>query len=357
MDIKHKIFNIIKSNLGLFLFSLFFIILYREFLHSYKIQLEQTIPYFLYQPQIEFYLTGDEKFNIGAPASTRFVGLWIQYVIYNFFPCIELSREINFTIPYENYVCSTFANAFMNYLCLCGFLTLSFMFSYNKLNLDLASSFLTVILSFIFLKYVESFTLDRLAVLYYLLVLYFLDNKKIAIFLILFGCLVNEKIVYILAVLFFIRYFINRDKSFLQYLIVTIISSVFVISIFLFYAFILGKGYIESDLGSDGIYHKILTEGFSRIYAMFFYKQGYSNSVLPLLFTLLPYFLSIFIKINTSKIYFSKYDFLIPISLLLFTAGGAMESTGRYTMHSMPLWLPILSQQVIFFFKKLAKKN
>ena len=261
MDIKYKIFKIIKSNLGLFLFSLFFIILYREFLHSYKIQLEQTIPYFLYQPQIEYYLTGDEKFNIGAPASTRFVGLWIQYVIYNIFPCIELSREINFTIPYDNYVCSTFANAFMNYLCLCGFLTLSFMFSYNKLNLDLASSFLTVILSFIFLKYVESFTLDRLAVLYYLFVLYFLDNKKITIILILFGSIVNEKIIYILAVLFFIRLFINNKKTYLTYFVTVIISSIFVVLIFVFYAFILEKGFIESDLGSSGIYQKFFQKG------------------------------------------------------------------------------------------------
>ena len=49
---------------------------------------------------------------------------------------------------------------------------------YKKLNFDLGTSFLNVILSYIFIKYVESFTLDRLIVLYYLLVLYFLDNKK-----------------------------------------------------------------------------------------------------------------------------------------------------------------------------------
>lgn len=36
MNTKNKIFNIIKSNLGLFLFSLFFVILYREFLHTYN---------------------------------------------------------------------------------------------------------------------------------------------------------------------------------------------------------------------------------------------------------------------------------------------------------------------------------
>ena len=53
-----------------------------------------------------------------------------------------------------------------------------FSFTYKKLNFDLGTSFLNVILSYIFIKYVESFTLDRLIVLYYLLVLYFLDNKN-----------------------------------------------------------------------------------------------------------------------------------------------------------------------------------
>ena len=42
---------------------------------------------------------------------------------------------------------------------------------------------------------------------------------------------------------------------------------------------------------------------------------------------------------------------MIPISLLVFTAGGGMEQTGRYVMYSMPLWLPIFSQQILYFVK------
>ena len=352
MNSKDNLIKLIKNNFGIFLFLIFFVILYREFLHTYKIQLEQTIPYFLYQPQIEYYLTGNDKFNIGAPASTRFAGLWLQYLIYNIFPCIELSREIILDVPYENYVCTTFANALLNYLCLCGFLTLSFLFTYKKLNFDLGTSFLNVILSYIFIKYVESFTLDRLIVLYYLLVLYFLDNKKISIILILLGALVNEKVIYILGVLFFIRLFVNKDKTFLPYFITVFISSILVITIFLFYAFVLQKGFIQSDMGSEGVYQRMMVEGFSRIYEMFFYKQGYSSAVLPLFFTIFPYLLTILINVKIKRIFYSKYDVLIPLSLLFFTAGAGMEQTGRYVMLSMPLWLPILSQQVIFFIKR-----
>jgi len=133
--------------------------------------------------------------------------------------------------------------------------------------------------------------------LYYLFVLYFLDNKKITIILILFGSIVNEKIIYILAVLFFIRLFINNKKTYLTYFVTVIISSIFVVLIFVFYAFILEKGFIESDLGSSGIYQKFFSEGLQRIYVMFLFKQGFSNAVLPLFFSVLPYRLSLFFNV------------------------------------------------------------
>ena len=41
MTLNKKILNIIKSNIGWFLFGIFFIILFRDFLYTYKIQLEK----------------------------------------------------------------------------------------------------------------------------------------------------------------------------------------------------------------------------------------------------------------------------------------------------------------------------
>tara|TARA_Y100001970_G_C14206215_1_gene844158 strand:- start:1122 stop:2180 length:1059 start_codon:yes stop_codon:yes gene_type:complete len=352
MKLNPKLVNIIKSNIGIFLFITLFIILYRDFLYTYKIQLEQSIPYYLYQNHIEYYLTGDKQYDVEAPANLRFLGLWLQFAIYKIFPCIELSREINFPVPYDNYICTTFSSALMNYFCLCSFLSLSFLYSYKKLRLDLPTSILTSMLSYIFISYVEAFTLDRLAVLYFLIVLYFLDNFKLGLILIVLAAFVNEKVVYMLSVLFFIRLFLNKKKEYLPFFISSVVSSVLVIMTFVFYAFVLNHGYHESDLGSEGIYNKFFTHGFARIYSMFMFRQGYSNSVIPLAFTLLPYLLSFFIKLKKSKYFFSKLDILIPISLLLFTAGASMEQTGRYVMLSMPLWLPILSQQVIFFLRR-----
>ena len=344
---KNKIINFIKSNFSFFLFGILFIILFRDFLYTYKIQLEKFLPFYAYQDQIVYYITGDKSFDIQSPMNLRFLGLWIQFIIYKIIPCLELTK-INIEIPYENYTCVTFSSALMNYLCLCGILSVTFSYCYKKLKLDISESIFTVLLTYIFIDHVEAFTLDRISILYLIITLFYLDNKKIAIILILASSVVNEKIIFILGGLFFIRLFLNQKKEFALFFIITLVSALTAITIFVIYSLVFDNGYFQSNQ-SNGLYNTFFTHGTNRIISMFFSKSGWSNGALPLVLALMPYLISFIIKPN--KFYYSKFDFLIPISLLVFTAGGGMEQTGRYVMYSMPLWLPIFSQQILFFIK------
>ena len=104
---------------------------------------------------------------------------------------------------------------------------------------------------------------------------------------------------------------------------------------------------LNDEIGISKIFCKKVTDEILNIFTS---KSGLSNGAIPLFLSLIPYFLAIFIK--ERKFFYSKIDFLIPISLLIFTAGGGMEQTGRYVMYSMSLWLPIFSQQLLFFLKK-----
>lgn len=350
MSIDKKIINIIKSNFGFFLFFLFFVILFRDFLYTYKIQLEKFLPYYAYQDQIMYYLTGDDKYDIEAPMNLRFLGLWFQYLIFKIIPCVELSSKIKLLIPYENYTCVTFSSALMNYLSLCGILSLTFSYCHKKLNLDVSESILTVLLTYIYIDHVEAFTLDRISILYLLTILYFLDKQKVAVILILLSAIVNEKIIFVLGGLFFIRLFFNNKKNYKKLFLATLFSALLALTIFLFYSIVLQKGYFQSDLGGKGLYDTVFSKGLDRILDIFLSKSGFSNGLLPLILAIVPYLISM--RITTSKFYFSKLDLLIPISLLAFTAGGGMEQTGRYVMYSMPLWLPIFSQQLLYFLKK-----
>lgn len=349
-----KIFNLIKSNFGIFFFGLLLLILFRDFLYTYRIQLEKFLPYYNYQDQIMYYLTGDSKYDVQAPMSLRFLGLWIQFLIYKFIPCLELSNT-NIIFPYPEYSCVTFSSALMNYISLCGIMSVIFSYCYKKLNFRLSESILSVLFAYIYINHVEAFTLDRISILYFLIILYYLDNKYLSLLLILCASLVNEKIIFVLGVLFFIRLFLNQKKEYLRLFITTFVSGLIVIGIFIFYSQFLGYGYLQSDMSGQGIYDTALTKGLDRIISIFTSKSGLSNGALPLLFAISPYIISFYIK--DSKFYFSKIDIIIPISLLIFTAGGGTEQTGRYVMYSMPLWIPIFSQQLLYFFSDKKINN
>jgi hypothetical protein len=101
-----------------FYLEFFFIILFRDFLYTYRIQLEKFLPFYcLPRANMFYYLTGDKDYDIQAPMNLRFLGLWLQFAIYKIVPCLELTK-INIEIPYENYTCVTFSSALMNYLSL-----------------------------------------------------------------------------------------------------------------------------------------------------------------------------------------------------------------------------------------------
>ena len=54
-------------------------------------QLENFLPYYHYQDQIIYYLTGDRSYDVEAPMNLRLLGLVLQYLIYQLIPCFELT--------------------------------------------------------------------------------------------------------------------------------------------------------------------------------------------------------------------------------------------------------------------------
>jgi hypothetical protein len=335
-----------KKKSYLFLFTYLFIfltiILYRHFLYSYRMQLENFLPYFNYQNQILFYLTGDKNLDIQAPMNLRFLGLITQYIIFKFIPCIELTN-IN-TILYQNYVCATYSNALMNYLSMTCFLSLIFIYTLKKSGQNFTISFISLLLAFIFFYYLEAFTLDRISVLYFLAVLFFLDKKKICLTLILLSCLVNEKIIIILVIYFFIKCLFLSEKKYIPHFLLSLFSLIIYFSIFIFYVFVLKNGYYQHE-DPNSIYNTIFSDGIARLERILLHPKGISNSLFPIIFSLSPYCYLLYKKDKKNS-----YEILIPLALIFFGIGGGTTNVGRYVMYSMPLWIPIMSNII---YKKL----
>lgn len=334
------------------IFLSFVILLYRDFLYDYRVQVTNFMGYWPYQNQILYYITGDIRYDVTAPANLRFLGLLIQFGIFKFFPCLELtSIDISPALSsmgadshlHPDYVCATYSNAMMNYLSLCAILTLMFAYCLIKLKLNMAESVISIILSYIMMNHLEAFTLDRISILYFLFIFYFLDKRNVAIILILFTAIVNEKIIFVLGGYFFIRYIIERDKKFKIYFFITLLTAAINIFIFIFYTKILNFGYFGSD-NPNSLYNTMLSDGPRRILNIFVTKSGYSNAVVPIIFCITPYLINLKMKIK--KLESSKFDILIPLSLIIFGIGGGTDNIGRYVMHSFIIWVPLMSCQI-----------
>ncbi len=299
--------------------------------------LDSYFPYYQYQNQIIYLLTGNESFKDDLPMNVRFLGIYLQLLLYKILPCIKLTG-IELVGRNELYECTTFSLAVLNYICKYVFLILFFFYVKNKLSRSIIESFISLLLAIIFLQYLENFTLDRLTILYFTIILYFLNNTKISNILILLSILVNEKIIMVLGPVFFIRFLsYGQNKSNLLTSFLTVFT--YIAMIIIFNKFF---GYQFSEVYDDAGFYKIILNIFN--------KSHLSNSLIPILFCIIPYIASITLR-NKFDHKYSNYEILIPLIMWLLAYGGGENNIGRYVMHTMPLWIPIFASQIIYFLK------
>ena len=240
---------------------------------------------------------------------------------------------------YPLYQCTTFSLALLNFACKNLFFILIFLYT-KKISKNLNVSLFSVILSSVFFLYLESFSFDRLAVLYILICLYFNDKKFFGVFLLLFAFFVNEKVIIVLGPYFLFQYLLFKDNKNLKNLIAMSISTL----MYFFMIFLMMK-FFQYD------FHPYYNDsGYYRLILDFTNKSHISNSIIPFIFTMIPYLIFIYSK-NNFNLKNSKYEIFIPFILWFLSYGGGENNIGRYVMHTLPIWLPLFSYQLYKLFK------
>ena len=192
-----------------YLFLLIFFINYREFLTILKISfIEDLFHYYKYQNIIFFYAYGDVQFKDYIPVNTRFFGLILQYIIYEIIPCFK----INSISSSQDYYCATYSLVFLNYIIKILLFIIVYLYLKIKINFSENLVFLGILVFTILLQYLEQNTMDRIAVFYIFLCLFFDEKKYFGNFLLIFSFFVNEKIILILGIYYFIKYIILKRK-------------------------------------------------------------------------------------------------------------------------------------------------
>ncbi len=326
-----------KQMYMILIFVLLCLFTYRDFLWTYRSMIEDYFSYYHYQDQIVYYLSGDKDFKDYVPVNTRFLGLILQFLIFKIFPCLQLT-DISTIGTYPLYHCTSFSLALLNFFCKNLFLILIFLYSIKISNSSLVA-FMSVILSSIFFLYLESFSFDRLAVLYILVCLYFNDKKILGLTLLFFSFFVNEKIIMVLGPYYLFQYLIFRDrKNFNNLITMSLSTCAYFLMIFVLIKFF-GYDFHPYYQGS----------GMHRIFLDLTNKSHISNSFLPFIFTITPYIILFYTK-NSLNLKNSKFEILIPIIMWFLSYGGGENNVGRYVMHTLPIWLPLFSFQILNFF-------
>ena len=336
----------IKKQISLLIiFILFLFIGYREFLVLYKTMLTEFIGYYKYQHIIIFYETGDRAFMDKLPMNVRFLGLFLQFLIFKLVPCnkfpvIEIKNNVH-----QFYECATFSLAFLNYFAKYFGLLLIIILIRFKLKKSDLECIVGIILYLLLINHLEASTMDRTSICYTLLILIFFKNVKIASPLLILSFLVNEKIIIIFGPVIFINYLFQRNSENLTLLISIIISLLLYplmiyISVVVFdYDFFEYHGPVSKIDSILAHINLLILNPWNPKYI--------TNAYLPILISFFPFLIYLITKKNFDHNFSIFYT--IPLFLLIFLGYIGIENIGRYVMHAFPIWLPILASQITYF--------
>ncbi len=346
----------IKNQIFLFLILVFFFFIgYREFLVLYKSMLTEFIGYYKYQHIIIFYETGDRTFMDKLPMNVRFLGLFLQFLIFKLVPCIKFPVvEIKNNV-HQLYECATFSLALMNYVAKYTGLLLTIVLIKFKLNKSFTECIIGIILYLFLVNHLEASTMDRVSICYTLLILIFLNNIKIASPLLILSFMVNEKIIIIFGPIILINYLFDRNSQNL-YLLISIVISVLLYPLMIYltttifdYNFFLyhGSEPTESKLDSILAHFNLLISNPGN-------PKYITNAYLPIIISFFPFLIYIFTKKKFGHNFSIFYS--IPLFLLIILGYIGIENVGRYVMHAFPIWLPILTSQLSSIFPSINEK-
>ena len=317
---------------------------YREFLELYKSMLTEFVGYYKYQKIIIYYETGDKDFMDYFPMNIRFLGLFLQYIVFKIipcltFPCIEIKNNVH-----ELYECATFSLALVNYASKYVGLLLTIIYVYTKkksfIEITVAS-----ILFLLLINLVESSTLDRVAICYIILILISLNNLKYTVPLLYFSFLVNEKVVLIFGTILFFQLFYYKNKiKIFEFIAISCSVISYIILIIVLYNYFNFEFYKYPGFENDGYLNAFKLLASNPLNPTYF-----TNAYAPIFISMLPF---IIFMIGNKKF---NYDFtilyFIPIILLFLIGYISIQNSGRYVMYMFPLWLPILSSQIVYYLK------
>lgn len=344
----------------LVILSIIFCLTYREFLetlkfflfHKYNFSMLPMDPYY---KQVLFYsnLINDQ---IGWPWNTRYLPNYLNYIIFEFLPCLKVKEIPNFLS--SNEYCAMWSISIVNYLSTIFSSLFMFFFSNNFLKLKIEESVLIVFVTIFYFSFLDRFGIDRFSLFYLIVIFYFnlrfLEKNILISISIILSIFVNEKIT-IFLFLYYISQEIYLTKGVVNLILLRKILSSYkiIISGFMILYYIAITIFLNSDilLSND-----VGIKGVNLNYLSF---HSLSNTLIPLLLISISFFYLSNKNNLLKEIGLNKYNFyfILPIFILIGLIVGGPGNTGRYLVYFSPFGILLINKFFITIIYNLRKKK
>lgn len=334
-----------------FLAILFCLFTYRDFLTTLKLMLYQSynsamLPFDEYYKIILFYDLKNELYNIGFPWMSRYIPNFVNYIVFQLFPCLKVNY-IPEIFSQKEY-CAIWSISLVNFASTIFFQIGMFYYVTKILKRNFIESILTLFTSYFIISFSDKFGIDRISIFFCVVFLIFYEKKILTFFIILISIFVNEKCTIFIASYIFCENIIQyREKKEILF-IPTCLSVILFAAWSYFYTFNLDSDYHHHPL-------KILFSGEVVSYNYFSF-HGLTNTIFPLILLTGPFFFylnnkSLLENYKLNQIYFLPIIIFIFFGILIGGAGN----TGRYLIYTSPIYIPLINFFLIDQTKKILR--
>ena len=322
------------------------LILYPLFLDIYRNMFSDLVLRDDYAPYL-LSILGEEGGKIPiSPFVYRPLSVIFAIPFYYLIPVYKFSH-LNASFEIE-YLKASQSLALVSYLSI--ILTSYFVYKISlqsKLNKGtaLAASLLTLIL----FNYVHAFGIDPIAILFITVFFYYSQNLLISSFLLLFSIFLNEKIIILVLLTFFLRSISDILAKKIDYRNVFLSATAFCC----FLVYLLVKKFMVVPGNSHQLDVSTYIPSFFHQIEIIFSLRGLLTIVLP---TVIIIFMFLIARAHSRQIYIS--DPLIPIALFLVATASRVEfNTGRIVFYSFTIPLPYFVDWLILRLRKNESDN
>ena len=336
-----------KKTLAPILIILLVLITVPRFFEIYRTMAFNTVPRDDYAHYLLHSVGEEPAYTIYSPYGYRIASYMVAFPFYKLLP---VYRFTNLPAVNDNYLRATQALAMTSYLAILASCLVIFLIAKIRLRLSILVSLIACLFAYILFEFTNMFTVDPMAIFMICLLVFFLEQPILFSAIVLLSVPFNEKVSLVLVMLLLARLVIQR-KAFRERW--QLLSNTLAMGSYFLIRSVVGLPGFENQTSFRSFFPSFVNTLVDTLSL-----KGAIQNILPIIILLLLYFLAVLSLRIRETPYFSRFDILVLVGLIILAFLTGLEYTvGRIAMYSFPLYLPAACMAIGSFFPDSSESS